>query len=502
MTQYYLRIEGVNLSSVLEDTQQLSVIRGSGLLLRDAIRIIHKTFLFLEPISTGASTGLFKFEVENSNDAEKTKLDIAERLNSHWRLKYFTFVVDIYPVENNFIIEREAIIAKNRFRQMQQVSVVMPDKNDSIGMDLPCEANNLYPASKTISIATKPSLVCLSVYERLQYGRDQKRQFYRNETKLKLQFTQDLKELADDEHNGIMRGNCHNKIAVLYFDGNQFSKIQNKYCQSVETQRDFDLKIQDKRKIFLGYLLDFMSKDDAYKTQDGKLRLETLLWGGDEMIFVVPAWKGLEVLNLFYEQTKDWTFSVEKNEPIPLTHAGGIVFCHANTPIQRVEKLAKELAELVKNSTGGRDSNLFEYAILESIDFPTESIDTFRKKQFGSVMTQSRQPLKPFGINELNALLWLKKNLPKGQVYACARAAVGEMNKTSTSLTETFQRLVTVVRLQEQENNTDAETQALIVKKLELAFQLAVCPPEENDLYWHWVHLVELWDYLPEEISI
>ena len=40
--EYLLRVEGVNLSHVLEDTRQLSVRRGGSMLLRQAIKDLEK----------------------------------------------------------------------------------------------------------------------------------------------------------------------------------------------------------------------------------------------------------------------------------------------------------------------------------------------------------------------------------------------------------------------------------------------------------------------------
>ena len=41
---FLLRVEGVNLANVLEDTKQLSIVRGSGLLLRQAAKDISTKF--------------------------------------------------------------------------------------------------------------------------------------------------------------------------------------------------------------------------------------------------------------------------------------------------------------------------------------------------------------------------------------------------------------------------------------------------------------------------
>ncbi len=60
---YYLRVEAVNLHTVLSDTSQLSVIRSSSLLLRQATETLSSILLkdnhelVITPIATGSFDG-------------------------------------------------------------------------------------------------------------------------------------------------------------------------------------------------------------------------------------------------------------------------------------------------------------------------------------------------------------------------------------------------------------------------------------------------------------
>ena len=488
MTEYYLRVEGVNLYSVLEDTEQLSVIRGGGLLLRNAIRMLGKAFQELEKVSSGASVGLFKFTAQDENKAHGLAQRVSNWLNLHFRLQHFTFVVDVQAQQDgaDFQHNKEAVLARNRFRQMQQLTVAMPEQSQSPQYKA-CDADNLRPAARTGSISGGTGTLSVSVFERLRYGSGQKRVFYREETSptgqakggLKLSFTADLQDLATlsaEQAKKPELRQLNNKIAVLYFDGNGFSKIQNTYCVTEVKQIEFDDGMQGKRKDFLIGLLDKIQHDSDFKTKDGELRLETLLWGGDEMTFVVPAWKGLEVLNCFYEYSTEWRFREKK-----LTHAGGMVFCSAKTPIQRVTKLARELADAVKNTPHGRNCNLFDYMVLESIDFPTERMDTSRARQFGKDMSEARAPLMPFNDKMQKAARWLKENIPKGQAYACARAALADYRDDGARLPKQVARLAEVTKIGQDKIETGLDT---------------LFPANEENIRWQWLHLVDLWDYL------
>jgi hypothetical protein len=483
-TTYYLRVEGVNIAHVLDDTRQLSVIRGGGLLLRQAVMDLRgkkedlpnelKT-LGLKAISTGASIGLFSFEADTPQSTVGT---VVEYLRTHPHYRHLTFVVDIQEDSKNFQHDKEAVLARNRFRQMQQVTVAVSGKNENEKTGA-CALDNLRPAKRHAYL--KKDLhrkVSVSVHERIKYGRKQKHLFYDGETGQDLKYTNDLQDLAalsDAQAKIPELKQLNNKIAVLYFDGNGFSGIQTRRCGTQEKQIAFDNYIQGERKGFLCCLLDCIALDSDFQIDKGALRLETLLWGGDEMIFVVPAWKGFEVLNFFYQHSAEWKFDGEK-----LTHASGLVFCSAKTPIQRVTHLAKELAENVKDSPDGRNCNLFDYMVLESIDFPTEPLGHTRKRQFGEEMTTARAPLVPFNDDMRKAAAWLKEFIPKGQAYACARAALADYEDDGTRQEEQATRLAEVSQI--ERNDIEAN--------LTLLF------PTAPDTRWQWLHLVDLWDYL------
>ena len=110
----------------------------------------------------------------------------------------------------------------------------------------------------------------------------------------------DLGKLATDDHKGILNG----KIALIQVDGNSFGRIRKKMCDTPTKREDFDKAIQEGcRNAFLRDLLTSARVDPDFHIVDGgkmALRIELLLWGGDEFTLVVPAWKGLEVMERFF----------------------------------------------------------------------------------------------------------------------------------------------------------------------------------------------------------
>src|SRR5439155_23707913 len=135
-------------------------------------------------------------------------------------------------------------------------------------------------------------------------------------------------------------------------------------CPTPDLLSSFDHTVKNYRRQALTALLHSMhtpQEKDLWTSPRGYYRLETLLWGGDELIWVVPAWQGWKILSLFYRQSTNWNFAAQ-----PLTHAAGMVFCHHNAPIHSITALAKTLAEVAKEKS--RDQNLFAYLVLESFD--------------------------------------------------------------------------------------------------------------------------------------
>lgn len=480
MPTYYLRMEGVNLGAVFDDTNQVSVIRGASFLLREATQQLPKYILpdTWKVISSGASIGLFSFEAENLEQANSIEEYVVNHLNTDEKFRHFSFVVDIQPATQKFPHNKEAVLARNRFRQMQQLSLVVPEKNHSENSTTEiCTLTNLTPAYKKAFVGEEQQFVSYSVQVRLKHGREQKQAFYKKETGIELDFTQSLQEIAANT------GSLKNKIAVLYLDGNKFSSIQEKQCTTPDALQKFDRLMQDKRREFLTALLqDCIIPDKGFFNHD-LVRLETLLWGGDEMLLVVPASKGLKLLQFFYEFTKDWEFKDKT-----LTHAGGLVFCRAKTPIRRIRKFAQELADAVKGET--REKNRFDYMVLESIDYPSESLEKLRKKIFPDELMQQYQVLKPVNSTMLGALKYLKQHIPRTQAYGIAHAIT---NKDEAEFKEKRKRLSVVLNdLQDEyKKKIDAE----IEEKLECAFP-------EQEIRWQWLHLVELWDYIEESETL
>ncbi len=476
MENFYLRVEGVNLANFVYDTLDLSTTRGGGLLLLEAIERIKKQFPSWQPISTGASNGLFSFLAESREKAEELQKEVVNFLTKDKQLRHATFVVDILPVGEDFNQDKETLLAMNRWQQMQSPTVVFPSPHtDSNGC---CGIDHVRPAIHSVKVKDKNRGVSESVYQRREYGRDQKQEFYQKQMGLNdlPPFVQSFTDLTDNQQ----RDNLHHKMAVIYLDGNGFGKIQQDICQGQEGEvmlQLFDEQIKKYRVDFLRDLLTATSHQSEWTTVTGEHRLEILLWGGDEILFVVPAWKGWWALNCFFQKSKEWIFEDPNSDKVHrLTHAAGLVFCHHRAPIHGIQEIAKELAELAKGKS--REANYVAYQILESFDTVGMGLEDYRKKRLGERLKEKSQELIISGDSMRVALVHMgrvKLALSKGRVYKIVQAFFTSPKEVEELIKEAKMQL-------------DTETKEAY-QKLQTCFG-------QNEMFW--IHLIDLWDYIGE----
>lgn len=478
MSEWLLRVEGVNLDNFVYDTQDLSTARGGGLLLLDAIGMVGKKFGDLLPISTGASSGLFSFQ---SAEGQSLRKEVDAFLRTDPLLRHATFVVDVAAASESFNADVETLIAKNRWRQMLSPSLAVPRTEDT-GKTV-CPIDLVRPASEKTAQPVSPS-----VLTRRDYGRKQKQKFYTSElSELAVDgdgayseqvrsaiatrdFAQHLEELTTDRH----RGNLNRKMAVIYVDGNSFGAIQSGLERPELSAWDSTLKRY--RRTLLAELLDTFPSDSGWHTEgaDGKWRFETLLWGGDEHLWVVPAWKGWETLRFFYERSRHWQF-----EGTPLKHAAGLVFCHHNAPIQRVVALAKSLAEKAKDLD--RTESLFAYQVLESFDYIAGDLDDYRKTRVPAGESVEKLILRADDMSALDAPFHtLKTRFPRNKLH----------------------EIVLALTTKRSPDAHDVKPEDLIRETVDDTFPGDASPLESVQRSFGggttaWAHIAELWDYIP-----
>jgi len=510
---FLLRVEAVNLASFVYDTQDLNTIRGGGLLLLGAVRLLRLETCpelngsQLDEISTGASVALLRFTVGDSKRATGVRDWARNFFTKDEELKYATFVVDLIPEGEDFDADRRKLMAMNRHRQMRSLTLAVPEENKSdycqTGV---CEEDRIRPAVRQSKRDNRSIWRSASVDIRRKYGIKEKRDFYISEITQELSVT-DAKKMAcalvqhdfshsfDDIASRPPDEARHlaGKIAVIYLDGNGFGHLLHSVAKTSAMHTKFFGMCQGLRREFLKSVLETMNKErvgwvnaDCRASEVEKstscYRLETLLWGGDEIIWVVPAWQGWGLLESFYR-----FFAKKVFDGYPLTFAGGVVFANHKAPIQRLTFLARCLADLAKarmkmeaseanpqDRRSLRYQNLFSYEVLESFDhIGGLDLDEFRRSRYGVNATDlvlSGDKMEQVA----NCIRALKdSDFPRSQIHPLARPV---------------------------ERSAGQQT-AQILKRLRIRRPEFVEPINELSKALgpqvHWLHSDQLWDYLP-----
>ncbi len=474
---YLLRMEGVNLENFVYDTNDLATIRGGSLLLLEApgkvAEHLGKSKSYkVETITSGASWGLLKIEAEEGM-TKNLAGEVREFLASDDNYKHATFVVDILPFneKDDYQQVRNRLQALNRLRQMQSPTVVYPElpSKKKKPNETTCPFDFVSPATEKYGEVS----IGKSVKVRRDKGKD-KHSWYLNKcgepnNKNKLpEPAQDFAAIACSS-SGLAYGCLDGKMAVIYLDGNKFGEKQSKFCKSIKDQETFDkrlrVELQDET---LKTLLLEISKRGEWVNFD-KLRLETLIWGGDEILWVVPAWCGWWFLARFYQIVKEkWKLENEN-----LTLGGGLVFCSHKAPIHRVVTLAKNLGDVAK---GDRSKNLVALQVLESFDHVGEDFDAFRQQYTPKRMQPSDLVFNGETMMELlNKADSIKNKIPKRQLH----------------------RLVSLLyHSQETEEEKGIITQFSELLNEEESKDLEECLGNAR-----WLLLLELWDYLDSSFN-
>ena len=412
---WYLRIEAVNLDHSVFDTHNISTIRGGSFNILNAVSEVAIKISELQVISTGASVGIFR--ITDSTENEKNL--ILKKVLGYLQCTYGDFATFVYEVlqreegeKLNNVIKR--LTAGCFWQQYQTPSIVFPNTFGSVGE---CFLDGVRPSEPNpIAIGSVERYISKAVEVRRTKGIKLRNDLY---TKLlggknNVKFTDDIEELAGGE-----------EIAFIHFDGNKFGKIREEYYDGTDKDENylkFDIAVQDcLQKKALEKILHITTDpvNTSFRTADDKVRLETLMWGGDEIEWIVPAGQAWLVLNAFFQQAVESPFQSADNKLVPLTYSAGVVFCKHNIPILQVRRYAEQLCSLAKKNKpiNYKEDNCFAFINMASFDIVNRDVESFLKKYHNPatiqdfIITFSEMPTL------YDSLSVIKKWFPKNKLY-------------------------------------------------------------------------------------
>ncbi len=396
-TTHVLRAEGINFAATLYDTNDISTIRGAGLALLEAIKDVDDALrrhglTDLTRIFAGASQAAFSFraDIDTANEALKAVRAVlageppAPTRSGAPPLRHLMFVADLAPLAGDSTHEIEAALAAaealNRARQFREFTMKLPDPGaKSPGPD-PLDHSSQGVKTFRMPGDKEDRLYSRSVIDRHNYGRDQRAKFYTRADGMPLDVCRSLQEVVDFPPSGL-RASPRGKLAYLYADGNRFSAIRAKVGTKVFSEELEKLQTPLLRQI-TGWLREGLKLQDLSRVapidKTGLVRFETLLWGGDEFLFVMPAWLGLHVLGELVTAMAGWKICGHE-----LTFAFGMAICDVKTPVRQARETAHRLAESVKDAMGATPRSGAAIQVYESQNLIDAPLKTQRSLLFG-----------------------------------------------------------------------------------------------------------------------
>jgi len=494
MRSWVIRIEGVNFDVTIGDTNDLSTFRGGSLALlgfaHAAEEALRSLCTKVELVFSGASLCAFRAESSEPKFATAVRTAVREAFGRYgfdaaeWRkqkepLQFLTVVVDAAetrvadaadPAIDADIRAAEAFNHARQFRQwtiapLPNVDVPAQAKKEADRYDgvRPAVVRLRAPRERVLH-ATSEDMVddrsdqyhaSISVAARCHYGRLARQRFYVDELGKsddfgdlipfleQVSFTNSIADIVADPPDGLPLS-LGSKIAVVYADGNGFGSLRAK-----AGIRNFSEQIGMLRTGLLTSTLCWyrsgLTHDDASfnafairsnpsGAERGKvgLRFETLMWGGDELLFVMPSWLAAPFVQGFLDKTKAWPAICGTQ----VTHALGVVVAHHKTPIRQLRNIAKVAADLSKNAAPGmRSTDSVTFEIYESLAPPDTDVgfSAERLRLYGENTEHGGQqhsvlarflalPGSRFAACA-QRMHWWRDEFPRSQIYGALRMA-------------------------------------------------------------------------------
>ncbi|MEM9733166.1 MAG: hypothetical protein AAF903_06730 [Pseudomonadota bacterium] len=473
---FLLRYGAIEFSNTVFDMQQLSAIRGGSLAFlysRNAVADCLTRLLGAEKVTSvfaGASQGAWVLEADRSEAQEALKqVEAALAQNSadsgpHAHMAYTASIVEITGTVEQALIRAEAL---NAVQAQQFARLPLPtfdpdtQKPDTLG-------DRKRPAHKKVKLGQMGEHDISDAHlARRRFGSQQRQRFYRDFARQVAEeeasgpdmgeaFTHDFASLVEnppphwfDPKTGEKRPlpvSVRGKTAVFYADGNRFSRLFAA-AQTAQDLGELSAYLRQQQGELLHGLLEWyrlgaQTTPHAFQFtgDDGnpRYRLETLLFGGDEMLFVLPAWLALGFVSEFYRLMDGWRFGEKR-----LSFSGGLVIANANTPIRQTKALAEALAEENKARFEGEgaaaalesaEANGLQIEIFESLTVPDDDLAAYRQRLYFSgaaASDEQRAQLShhltiagrdlPLLVERVEALLHSENSLPRSQLYRMLR---------------------------------------------------------------------------------
>lgn len=402
MGEFLVRVEAVNLDVSVFDTDDLSTIRGGGyanlLIPEDVLKALGRCGLGeMVVVFTGASQAVGTLNAMAGVDQQRIEAELDAFASGRREmpgadaavaavLPHLSIIGAAVDLADGYEVARRRAVAAVRTRQLTRPTLDIGRAFDTSALR-PCRIDGMRPATDG-----DDGEVSAGVAARRRFGRGLRQRVYkrilgRDRSDLPI-FADSFADLVEDPPAGLPP-TLQSKIAVVHFDGNAFTRIREAAIAAAggkglapnAVEAKFADVVKNQRAKLLDAMIDAFSAD-ARMFRGKKLRFETLMWGGDEAVFVVPAWKVADLVGLLARQFADrgWTFDDK-----PLTHGIGVLACQVKMPIATARALVSAILDGAKAALPKeKPDNSLSIQMIESIEPPAGSLGAFRRQLYGT----------------------------------------------------------------------------------------------------------------------
>lgn len=358
----------------------------------------------------------------------------------------------------------KALTAETNTRQYQRLTLPLPGEappRPARVDEAVCAYDRVRPALPGTREKGRP--VSGSVHRRRQLGRQQKQHFYERELarlrddapdaarRAALETTldrlrgpldgqdwafatsiADFLETATDDPDDPLPAGLAGKVALLYLDGNNFGARRHPDGTTPQRLGNFSRHVAAWRGDLLCALLGWalhhpdMRVDrppDEGRGPSRRLRLETLLWGGDELLWLLPAHCAWDAMGVVQEHLARWTGP--DGDAKPLTHCAGLLVAPHKAPVRDLRRLAAALGDAAKDKdAAGRSAerNSVQVLVVDGIDQPDPALAAIRAARCGVSAPPRAFDLDGGRWGEIGrAIGAAKAALPRRQLHRHAR---------------------------------------------------------------------------------
>jgi hypothetical protein len=392
----YIWVEGVQFDRTIYDTEDVATIRGSSMYLEGLAEALDKVLAPLGATLTdfGASRAVFRFD-------DRAKPGLATALAAFCTSDIWQHFCLIHGFGDSDTSAR----TEASLRQLRGWSIPLSGPISAKGPDAldgvrPATLEDRRPENKIRFLSP-------SVMARRKNGLKNRPNSFADPMVPPPTF-EDIVTFPKNtlQMPEVVRG----KLAVVVADGIGIGDLRKTYPAGP----DFAKAIQTFRNRISRAVVDWVQDKDRGKaligtrTEDGqdKLfpRLDVLVWGGDDMTFVLPASHLLEFLEMLIGEF-DQPFANGKSA---LPHRIGCIIANHKVPIRQMRALASDaegrLKQVAKAAAADtfKGKSLFSIDIFESAALPYDSLGPYRKKLYQPLSgTDNHDPEHAFTGSEL-----------------------------------------------------------------------------------------------------